>query len=672
MAVLQIRKIVICALNQDRKAILRKLQSSGLMQLADVPEDDGFEVISAADEKSKSERETAACEQALAVLDQYAPEKKSMFASLEGKRKVSPAEWENAEKDRETVLNAASEITGLAKEIAAANAEAAKLRNQAETLKPWKNLGVPMNLSGTERTAYFAGTMPPGTDVGAIFRIISEKCDGLDAVDPSIITEDQDQTCVTIICMKSDAGRVEDALRSAGFSKFWQNTDETPAGKIEHLLKQAEDLDQKAKDLETKIAEKAQIRGNLEVVSDLGRVRAVNYDALGKIPRSKSAFVITGYAAEDNVPLLAMLVKPFDCSFEADEVPPDDENAPTILSNNAFSATTEGVVASYGLPSRKEMDPTTIMSFFYVFFFGMMLSDAAYGAIIAIACFFLIGKYKDMDSGMKKTMTMFGYCGISTLVWGVLFGGYFGDVVDVVARVFFGKTVSIPALWFVPLNDPMRLLLYSMLFGLIHLFVGLGIKGYNELKMGDTVGFFCDVVLWYIFLGGLILMLLPSSLFASIAGGQINLPAGLGAAAQPMAIIGLVGLILFSQRDQKNPVLRLLLGLYEVYGVTSWLSDVLSYSRLLALGLATGVIASVINQMGSMAGSGVVGAVIFAIVFVAGHLLNMAINILGAYVHTNRLQYVEFFGKFYDGSGKPFDPFHAETKYVTVPVDDTK
>ena len=398
----------------------------------------------------------------------------------------------------------------------------------------------------------------------------------------------------------------------------------------------------------------------------------MNYDALGKIPRSKSAFVITGYAAEDNVPLLAMLVKPFDCSFEADEVPPDDENAPTILSNNAFSATTEGVVASYGLPSRKEMDPTTIMSFFYVFFFGMMLSDAAYGAIIAIACFFLIGKYKDMDPGMKKTMTMFGYCGISTLVWGVLFGGYFGDVVDVVARVFFGKTVSIPALWFVPLNDPMRLLLYSMLFGLIHLFVGLGIKGYNELKMGDTVGFFCDVVLWYIFLGGLILMLLPSSLFASIAGGQITLPAGLGAAAQPMAIIGLVGLILFSQRDQKNPVLRLLLGLYEVYGVTSWLSDVLSYSRLLALGLATGVIASVINQMGSMAGSGVVGAVIFAIVFVAGHLLNMAINILGAYVHTNRLQYVEFFGKFYDGSGKPFDPFHAETKYVTVPVDDTK
>jgi V/A-type H+-transporting ATPase subunit I len=64
--------------------------------------------------------------------------------------------------------------------------------------------------------------------------------------------------------------------------------------------------------------------------------------------------------------------------------------------------------------------------------------------------------------------------------------------------------------------------------------------------------------------------------------------------------------------------------------------------------------------------------VIFAVVFVAGHLLNMAINILGAYVHTNRLQYVEFFGKFYDGSGKPFDPFHAETKYVTVPVDDTK
>ena len=117
---------------------------------------------------------------------------------------------------------------------------------------------------------------------------------------------------------------------------------------------------------------------------------------------------------------------------------------------------------------------------------------------------------------------------------------------------------------------------------------------------------------------------------------------------------------------QISNALRLALGAYDIYNVTGWLSDVLSYSRLLALGLATGVIASVVNQMGSMLGDGILGAIGFIVVFIIGHTLNLAINLLGAYVHTNRLQFVEFFGKFYEGGGKPFNPFKLTTKYVDV------
>ena len=108
------------------------------------------------------------------------------------------------------------------------------------------------------------------------------------------------------------------------------------------------------------------------------------------------------------------------------------------------------------------------------------------------------------------------------------------------------------------------------------------------------------------------------------------------------------------------------LGAYDLYNITGWLSDVLSYSRLLALGLATGVIASVVNQMGSMGGKSIGGVILFIVVFVIGHTFNMAINLLGAYVHTCRLQYVEFFGKFYEGGGQPFQPFKLKTKYVDI------
>ena len=147
---------------------------------------------------------------------------------------------------------------------------------------------------------------------------------------------------------------------------------------------------------------------------------------------------------------------------------------------------------------------------------------------------------------------------------------------------------------------------------------------------------------------------------------QFNFPGWLKNTSYGLAIAGAAIIVLMSGRDHKNPVLRLALGLYDIYNLTGWLSDLLSYSRLLALGLATGVIAQVINQMGSMAGDGIFGAIVFIIVFIVGHLFNLAINMLGAYVHTCRLQYVEFFGKFYEGGGNPFRPFRENTKYVDI------
>ncbi len=274
-----------------------------------------------------------------------------------------------------------------------------------------------------------------------------------------------------------------------------------------------------------------------------------------------------------------------------------------------------------------------------------------------------------MDENMKKSVRLFMYCGLSTLFWGVMFGGYFGDAVDIVSRTFFGREISIPALWFVPLNNPMKMLVYSMLFGVIHLYLGVGLKGYMLLKDKKYLDFFCDVVLWYMLLTGLVLILLPTDLFGSIAQTKIIFPAAVNTLAKALAIVGAVGILLMSGRSSKNPALRIALGAYDLYNITGWLSDVLSYSRLLALGLATGVIASVINQMGSMAGKGILGIIVFILVFIIGHTFNLAINLLGAYVHTCRLQYVEFFGKFYEGGGKMFTPFKENTKYIEIKED---
>lgn len=667
MAVLQMQRISICALKKDRKAILEKIQSMGIMEMSQVAEDeDGFEKMDTISARQSFEKKASLSESALDILDAYAPEKKSMFASLEGKKLVESDQFAKITAKKEEILEKAERIVACNKEIAEHKAESAKLENQIEALVPWLSLDVPMNCKGTGKTAMLLGTMPGETTLESVYKQIQTGEAQTDAVDVEIINSDQDATYLAVLCLKADAGAVEEALRAAGFAKPSQTVHAVPAKETAELKTKIEQLNKKIEEIEEEIKGCAKFREELKVIGDYYRMRAKKYEILGTLPQSQRTFVISGYIPKKAAGAVEKAIgEHYDCVIDIDELK-EDEEPPTVLQNNAFSSSVEGVLEAYGLPHKGEFDPTTIMSFFYVFFFGMMLSDAAYGAIVAIACFVVLKKYPRMSASMHKSIKLFMFCGLSTIVWGILFSGYFGDAVDVIGRTFFGVEVSVPPLWFAPLNDPMKLLIYSMAFGLVHLFVGLGIKGYMQIKDKQYLDFFCDVVLWFIFLIGLIMMLIPSDIFASIAQVKIVFPPVLNTLAKALSIIGAVGLLLMSGRSSKNPVLRLALGAYDIYNITGWLSDVLSYSRLLALGLATGVIASVVNQMGSMLGGGIVGAIGFAIIFVIGHAMNLSINLLGAYVHTNRLQFVEFFGKFYEGGGRPFEPFETDTKYVDI------
>lgn len=666
MAVLQMQKVSICALKKDRKAVLEQLQRMKVMEITQTLEEDpDFTRMDTRQERMEFEKSASLADQALEILDRYAPEKKSMFSALEGKTLIEQEDYQKVLEQKESLLCTAKKILALDKEKAEQKAGILKLENSMESLTPWMSLRVPMTYSGTAHTVMFLGTMPLAT-LEEIYQMLAQDVPEIDGVDVSIIHSDKDTVYLAVICLTQDAERLEEVLRNHGFARPSQVWDKEPAQVRAELEQTCRECKERILAIEKEVQSFAGERENLRILADIYRVRAEKYEVLGKLPQSERTFFITGYVpARDAGRIEERLTRKFTCVIDIEEIK-ENEESPTLLSNNSFSASMEGIVESYGLPKKGEFDPTTIMSFFYVFFFGMMLSDAAYGAIIAVACFVILKKFPRMSRGMHQSIKMFLYCGISTLIWGILFGGYFGNIVDIVSQKFFGTTVSIPALWFIPLNDPMKLLIYSMLFGVIHLFVGLGIKGYMCLKEKRIMDFFCDVVLWFMLLTGLILMLLPSEIFTSISQIQIVFPDAVNLLAKVLAIGGAAGILLMSGRDKKNPGLRLALGAYDLYNITGWLSDVLSYSRLLALGLATGVIASVINQMGSMLPNNIVGVIFFVIIFIVGHTLNLAINLLGAYVHTNRLQFVEFFGKFYEGGGRAFHPFAPDTKYVDV------
>ena len=666
MAVLKMQRISICALKKDRKAILEKLQSMGVLEVNHViDEDEDFKKMDTAGQRMGFEKAAASVDQALAILEKYIPEDKSVFAALEGKRLVEPEEERRVQEERRELLKTAKTIHDLDREYAEQVVNITKLRNSIESLKPWLALDVPLKPADTKRVGMFLGTMPGGTTAESVYGILAEKASEAEA-DVHLISSEQSMVYLAVLCLKEDMPSVEDALRSAGFARPSQTWDTVPAVQKEKLEQQIADCQDKISEIKKDIEGLSKQREKLKIAADYYRVRADKYAVLGDLPQSERTFVISGYIPKCEAPHVAdYLAARYDCMVDVEELK-EDEEAPVILKNNPFSMNMEGIVESYGLPHKGELDPTTIMSFFYIFFFGMMLSDAAYGAIVSIVCGILVWKFPRMSDSMKKSLKLFFYCGLSTLVWGILFGGYFGNIVDIVSEKFFGTAVTVPALWFIPLNDPMKLLVFSLLFGVIHLFVGLGIKGYLCLRDGKAMDFFCDVVLWFLLLVGLIFMLLPSDIFASIAQTNIVFPGWLNTAAKVLAVIGASGIVLMSGRENKNPALRIALGAYDLYNITGWLSDALSYSRLLALGLATGVIASVINQMGSMLPNNVVGVIFFIVIFIVGHALNLAINLLGAYVHTNRLQFVEFFGKFYEGGGRPFAPFKENTKYAEI------
>ena len=669
MAVVEMQKISISAHRSNRKAILETLQKLEVIQVVEADLDEtGLRHKNTADARATFEKNADLADQALAILDKYVPEKQGMLSGLAGKELIDDASFDKVVESQQDCMAVARKIVRNEKEISECSGNILKNENQKESLVPWMNLDVPMSFTGTDKTAAFIGSVQGVCDEAQVYALIKEKTEGIEELSVTVLSSESDMTNIFVLCLKEAREKVESALRSLGFAKPPQAVLGVPKKVAEDLDRDTEKQKTEIERLKKGIEEYAGSREDLRVVSDYYRTRAEKYRLLGTIPQTRKAFFIEGWVPKESAGAVAKLLTEKYGAVVDYEEKKEGETEPTLLRNNKFSRNYEPVLVSYGLPQHGKVDPTTIMSFFYMFFFGMMLSDAGYGLLMVIGCGIALLKFPRMAQGMKKMITMFFWCGVSTVFWGIMFGGFFGDVIDVVAKTFFGYTGDkiVKPLWFDPLTSPMRLLIWCMLFGIIHLFFGLGIKGYQYLKDGDIVGFVSDIIAWYAFLIGLILMLLPTDLFANIAQMQFNFPPFVAPLAKGLAIGGMVVILLMSGRANKNWGLRIALGAYDIYGVTGWLSDALSYSRLLALGLATGVIASVINTMAAMVGEGkgIIGLIIFFIIFIIGSVLNFAINLLGAYVHTNRLQYVEFFGKFYDGGGEPFEPFETKTKYI--------
>ena len=668
MARLQMQKISVCALKRDRQALIEELQRKGAVQLVDQepPQEGAFSKTSTLEQRSGYERTMQVCRQALEVLDKYDPVKTSPLSALEGRQALSPEEWKKRTRERTGLEESARQINALAKQASETNTQIGRLQAQVQGLEPWMELDLPLNFQGTQKTAAFIGVFSGEREESELRGALAKSAPDLEALDLWILSHTKEQTCVCVLCLKRDAQKAEDALRANGFSLPGLPGDKPPAQEKEDLLEKIRQCQQKAEKIEEELRQLGGQRNGLMLLMDDSALRAEQEKATELSMASRHVFWLSGYLPRKREAEIRSLLEQKYGAVVQFEEPGPEENVPVAVENGPFSAPVEGVLNSFSLPGKGEIDPTFMMSLFYYFFFGMMLSDAGYGLVMVLTCGFCLLKYKNMEPGWKKSLKMFLYSGISATFWGAMYGSWFGDAPKVIASTFFGSDFTIRPIWMDPLAQPMTLLMICMLFGIIHLFAGLGCKVYQSLRQKDYLSVVSDALVWYLLVGGLILFGLANQTFVDMLQLNFLLPAAVGTLGKWMAILGALGVVICGGLGYKNPLLRLVNGLYALYGSTSWLGDILSYSRLLGLGLATGVIAQVVNMMGSMMGGGVLGAIVFLIVFLFGHTLNIAINLLGAYVHTNRLEYVEFFGKFFEGGGEPFVPLDVHTKYYKI------
>ncbi|MCR5627922.1 MAG: V-type ATP synthase subunit I [Lachnospiraceae bacterium] len=683
MAVVPMKKITITGMISQRSTILDVLQRLETLHIEDIPGAEDASAVFSTGKTEENQQRLTNCKKdieslsrALEILDSYAPVKTSMLAGFAGRDRLSVSDFSEKEKKNADTLKAAEDILELEKELITVKAAVPKYENERASLGPWLNFKVPLTFKGTGCTAAFIGSFPELiTEENLTKELVGET--GIEAVNVDVISSADDLTCLMVVCHKDDASSFDEALRKMNFSRAPQ-IDDLPLKKDEELVKAIEKAYKDTDSIRVKIASYSDRREDLKFTIDSLSLEYERLSADEQILRSRRTFIVDGYVPSSQVERTEKALEPYDVVIEVQD-PTAKDNVPVLLKNNSFAAPVEGVVESYSLPSNGEMDPSMPVAIFYYFMFGMMLSDFAYGLIMTVATGAILAKFKNMEAGMRKTMKMFCYCGIGTMVSGILFGSYFGDAVTVASRMFFDKDVVIKPLYVDPISNSMKVLVFSFAIGIIHLFTGLILNLWQACKQKRYADAIYDSLFWLFLVGGLLLFGLTTDMVINMFPGALTkIPDPLGQVGKVLAIIGAVGILFTGGRESKNWVKRLMKGAYALYNVTGYLSDILSYSRLLALGLATSVISTVFNSMGEMVSAGLlhtnifgalIGVILFLVIFVIGHGLNFAINALGAYVHANRLQFVEFFGKFYNGGGRKFEPLAVKTKYFKFKED---
>ena len=646
MAIVKMKHLRLAALQSDREALLQLLQRMGCVEISEpaaVPDDPIWASLSRVDNSglSAAREEQGEAERALAVLKQYAPEKSGLLQPRPGLCEAEFMDEAAAQRARQ----AAAEINRADRRIHAIRSEQSKLDAQKAALAPWLELDLPLETQSTQQVTIQLGILPSN--------VIFEEVEGAIQAESELtrltrISTDREQHYALLICHKSSEEAVLSELKAQGWSRAnlreWTGT---AAENTARLEQEKAELEAELERLKADLAGWGEMRLPLKQLADRTAVSAGLETAQGRLMGTEEVFFLEGWVPEEDWSRVEQGLKNILCAYEIrDPVPEEYPNVPVKLKNNVFSRCMNVVTEMYSLPAYDGVDPNPLMAPFFILFFGMMMADMAYG-LLMIAGALLVLKRTRPREGTRNFMEGVFWCGISTLIWCALTGGFFGDFIPQILKIIDPASNFVMPALFTPLDDTVAIMLGSVILGCIQIITGMTVSIVTKTRAGDFLDALFDEITWWIILSGVGLAIFG---IGTVAGVPVVL------------VMGILMLVFGGTRQAKGfgKVTKLVGLVYN--GVTGFFSDALSYVRLMALMLSGSVIASVFNTLAATFGN----VILFVIISMIGNALNLALNLLGCYVHDLRLQCLEFFNRFYKEGGKPYRPLTFQTKYVDL------
>ncbi len=662
MAIAKMRKIQILAHRNVQERVVKRIQEIERLHITDVKESVTAEhhpdlVFGTEVSEESAERRLSRIQSTLDFLSDVQEKKGFLSGLISSKIILSPEQYQNIaeEYDEDTTV---SRCRGLDQERTELLSAITKLGGVIEQLRPWLALDCPLgSIGSTEHIAMFLGTLP----LDALADFLEKSSEMTDQMVVETVNQDREMAYLLICVHKQILPQVSELLKRLGFEEAgFPELSEKPHDVYEQTLKQIDENLGRIHEIEDSSREYLKDRQNLQILYDHlhGQLQRARVEA--KLGQTEKTCVIEGWIPQGELRTFeATLKKEFDHLAIVPLAPFTQEVPPIALENSqTFVRPFEVVTELYGMPNTREYDPSPLLAPFFFIFFGLCITDAAYGVIITLLFLYLMKKFK-VTLGRVKLVGLLFFGGISTILMGAMTGGWFGDFASYLPPSLDGlRQMRLSLMLFDPMEQVLVFIGIAVVLGFTQICYGLGIRMVRGIREGNLVDAFCGPFLWLTLLNGLVFFgLSKGGVFSSFVGGL----------GKWVAILSALAIVLVTDRSSSSWFARIAWGVYGLYGITSYVGDVLSYLRLFALGLATGIIAMVVNLLADMLrGAPYVGWLLFAMVFVIGHIFNILINGLGAFVHTLRLQYVEFFPKFFEGGGRPYQPFRRESRYTIV------